>query len=120
MSDTIHVLSIPTSGSPAATDLHPDLDSLQTAIGGALEALTLDPDRGVTMFLDDEGKTKYLPVNELATLVAEQHHPGFVFRDVIVGDVIIAGRDSRGNTADVPSDIIDQVTTLEDHRRRTA
>lgn len=62
------------------------LDYLQSAVDGYIETLRIKdaPDRRLIMIIDEEGKPKNKPVNELAGEIAYIR-----FDDYIVGDVII-------------------------------
>lgn len=62
------------------------LDYLQSAVDGYIETLRIKdaPDRCLIMIIDEEGKLKNKPVNELAGEIAY-----IKFDDYIVGDVVI-------------------------------
>lgn len=62
------------------------LDYLQSEVDGYIETLRIKdaPDRCLIMIIDEEGKLKNKPVNELAGEIAYIR-----FDDYIVGDVII-------------------------------
>lgn len=62
------------------------LDYLQSEVDGYIETLRIKgaPDRCLIMIIDEEGKLKNKPVNELAREIAYIR-----FDDYIVGDVII-------------------------------
>jgi hypothetical protein len=64
-----------------------ELLTLQMAVGGLIEAKTLEGD--YTLFMNEEGKLMQLPINERATEIWLANFPNFP--DVIVGDVVIAG-----------------------------
>ena len=59
------------------------LESMQQAVGGYIEIIRFGSQEQM-MVLDEEGKLKNKPINEVATLLA--NIPG----DYIVGDVLIA------------------------------
>jgi hypothetical protein len=77
-----------------ATIIHPSgahiplsnlsLESLQEAVGGYIELITLSDGRH--MYLNEEGKLDNLPINEEATKLA---HIVLMHGDYIVGPVVI-------------------------------
>lgn len=83
-------IKLTTEGKASLIDLTADsneLLTLQTAVGGYIEAKTLQG--GYTLFMNEEGKLQGLPMNERATEIWLANFP--TFPDVIVGDVVIAG-----------------------------
>jgi|TARA_Y100000296_G_C5127204_1_gene233512 hypothetical protein len=65
------------------TDVKAELD------GGWLEGLTFND--GTIAYVDEEGKMKGLPVNELATRICRTFNVGLNPDDVIVGTFILCG-----------------------------
>lgn len=63
-------------------ELHARVKQIQTLLGGYMESVILPC--GQHMLCDEDGKSKGLPVNQVATTLAAI--PG----DYIVGDVIVA------------------------------
>jgi hypothetical protein len=57
--------------------------------GGWLEGLTFGPD--AFAYIDEEGKPKGLPRNDLATQICAEHDVGLAEDDVIMGTLIIVG-----------------------------
>ena len=83
-------IKLTTEGKASLIDLTADsneLVTLQMAVGGLIEAKTLEG--GYTLFMNEEGKLMQLPINERATEIWLANFPNFP--DVIVGDVVIAG-----------------------------
>jgi hypothetical protein len=83
-------IKLTTEGQASLIDLTADnneLLTLQMAVGGLIEAKTLEGD--YTLFMNEEGKLMQLPINERATEIWLANFPNFP--DVIVGDVVIAG-----------------------------
>lgn len=83
-------IKLTTEGKAFLIDLSADnneLLTLQMAVGGLIEAKTLES--GYTLIMNEEGKLKSLPMNERATEIWLANFPNFP--DVIVGDVVIAG-----------------------------
>lgn len=83
-------IKLTTEGKASLVDLTADsneLLTLQMAVGGLIEAKTLES--GYTLIMNEEGKLQGLPINERATEIWLANFPNFP--DVIVGDVVIAG-----------------------------
>ena len=59
------------------------LKELQAVVGGYIECLPLKT--GMTMVVNEEGKLKGLPYNDLATAIA--YNSGYM--DIIVGSVLV-------------------------------
>ena len=72
-------------------DLVGDLKSLEEAIGGTVEAVSLK-DGGV-MIVNKRGMFKQYPHNDLASYISERH---------IYGTALIVGMDLSGHFCDVP------------------
>jgi len=83
-------IKLTAEGNASIIDLTADsneLLTLQTAVGGLIEAKTLE--NGYTLIMNEEGKLQGLPINERATEIWLANFPNFP--DVILGDVVIAG-----------------------------
>jgi hypothetical protein len=83
----------------------PNLEQIQQAVGGRIEALEVNIN-GVpaTMFLNEEGKLERLPVNPAATIVALDV---LMDGDYIAGNVVfVGGPDRRGNSTTLPPEWI--------------
>ncbi|SIH25193.1 Domain of uncharacterised function (DUF3846) [Mycobacteroides abscessus subsp. abscessus] len=90
------------------------LDALQAAVGGDVEAFNIG-DHG-SMYVDERGILKRLPVNDLASEVVRLHSPEK--RITVVGPAVIVGPlDDEGNDLDVPEILIDTVRVLVDRIR---
>lgn len=63
-----------------------NLAQLQEAVGGLVEAIDLTPN--LTLWCNEEGKLRDLPINFSATLLWEKY---FGQTDVILGNVILTG-----------------------------
>ena len=84
-------VKVTAEGTASVIDLDADRDellTLQTAVGGLIEVKTLQS--GYTLIMNEEGKLQGLPINQRATEIWLAHFPNFP--DVIVGDVVIAGK----------------------------
>jgi hypothetical protein len=83
------------------------LKTLQTAVGGYVEAINLTPD--LIMWVNEEGKMNKLPFNQAATSIFMKHRGG---ADFIVGQVIFTGgNDSNGDTNGIDEVQIQQLKT---------
>ena len=69
-------------------DYEPSLEEAQKAVGGYVELVDLE-DLGC-LLVDEEGKLKRKPINELATKLYNK-----LFNGVIVGDVIHIKQENR-------------------------
>ena len=91
----------------------PETDSLsqmQAAVGGYIEVLGLNA--GVSMVLDEEGKLKGRPLNNIAVRLTQHYAVGLRPGDMIVGDVLLIGNDDEGEERDVPTDVVDLLERL--------
>lgn len=85
-----------------------DLNAYRRLVGeGHIEAITLERP-AASMYMDEEGKLKKLPVNERATAIAWCHQSGLRHRqDPIVGPAFIVGpADREGVDQTVPEDLV--------------
>lgn len=83
-------------------DIQNELEALQAAVGGYIEAITLD--YGAVMIVDEEGRLKGKPLNDLASLIAGVG---------IVGAALIVGVDGE-EFDDVPEVYIESLLLLSD------
>lgn len=86
---------IPAAGEPSVIEHDGSLRALQTLVGGYVEAVDLRDTDGITAWCNEEGLLKGLPVNPTATRVLQQAGCGV---ELIVGDVVITGMTSAGDT----------------------
>lgn len=78
--------------------------------GGWLESIPFT--ENALAFMDEEGKMKGLPINELATKLCERYQIGLHPGDVIVGTFIIVGpADMEGELTHVPQTLVEQIVT---------
>ena len=74
------------------TDQAGSYEAISGGVGGYIEAVTLGDTNpyapGHTLYLDEEGKLKHLPVNGRATIMTRRQLPA---SDLIVGPVVLAG-----------------------------
>ena len=83
-------------------DIQNELEALQEAIGGYIESITLD--YGAVMIVDEEGRLKGKPLNDLASIIAGTS---------IVGKALIVGCDGE-EFSDVPEMYIECILLLSD------
>jgi hypothetical protein len=69
-----------------------NLETLQEAVGGHLEALFIG--NGIYLYLNEEGKLMGLPYNAVATSLASR---SLQANDYIAGNVVVCGCDDFGN-----------------------
>lgn len=83
------------------------LKALQDAVGGWIEAIDLSHHEvsAGTMYMNEEGKLRGLPVNVLATDAARAMSRISMW-DEIVGDVVVLGpTDRKGDDTEIPEDL---------------
>jgi hypothetical protein len=105
-------IKLTAEGNASIIDLVADsneLLTLQMAVGGLIEAKTLES--GYTLIMNEEGKLQGLPVNSRATEIWLANFPNFP--DVILGDVVIAGGyDDEGEQLGLDSDYANRLLKL--------
>ena len=85
-----------------------ELETLQDAVGGLIQAVDLTP--SLTMWCNEEGKLIGLPVNPVATAMWTRY---FGETDVIVGNVVFTGGcDEDGNTTSLLQEDADKIEKL--------
>ena len=100
-------LLIRTDNSVEEIEVDGDLKSLQDAVGGFIELLSLTDDAHA--YIDEEGKLKDKKINTVAYYLCHKLGVGFMPGDMIVGDMIVLGTlnskgEADGEEHDVPSD----------------
>lgn len=84
-------------------------DDLTRLVGGYVEAVPWG--RGVTAYLNEDGKSLGLPPNPRATRLSTTHGVGLHPWDVIVGTVVFVGDpDDDGDDTDVPEWLVRELT----------
>jgi antibiotic biosynthesis monooxygenase (ABM) superfamily enzyme len=85
------------------------LRQMQEAVEGYIECVTLD---GFEMWVNEEGKLRGLPVNEVATALWESVYGA---TDVIVGNVLITGMaDDEGYCTPLSAESISLIQKITD------
>ena len=93
-------ISIPVAGSIEQIEIS-DLQSMQEAVGGWIEAVRFPSDPSMVAYCDEEGKLRGKPVNVRATdLLNTNGWRG----DFLVGTVLITSATPDGETADLDPD----------------
>lgn len=82
----------------------PDLQTLQSLVGGFIEPVTLSHD--ATLWLNEEGKIYGLAVNETATALVTHARIGLQPDDYIVGTCVITGS-TGSDESDVPLSVFE-------------
>ena len=102
---TLHVMT----DCSFSNDIHdPNLENLQAAVGGLIQAVDLAPE--LTMWCNDNGKAMGLPVNPVATALWTRYYGE---TDVIVGNVVFTGgADSEGETTSLLNEYYVQLEEL--------
>ena len=84
---------------------HWKYEDIRDAVGGWIECVSLKNDGD--MYINEEGKLIDLPVNDVATLLADHFGYRRQFFDLIVGDAIIFGPvNNEGENTEVTYKII--------------
>lgn len=87
-----------------------DLDHLkdyQAAVGGLIEPVDI-PALGITVYVNEEGLLRQLPLNSRATFMWWYHVPTSRHYAMLVGDAVVVGRANQsGVDTDVPADVIE-------------
>lgn len=98
---------LPAEGVPSIVNLldpefGSELDNLQHAVGGWVQAISLSQNwEGLVLWLNEEGKLINLPFNPIATAIWEDSFHGYQgnANDWVVGNALItAEADSNGET----------------------
>lgn len=109
---SIQMITVPANTAEPVTTTETDgsLTTLQTAVGGWVEAVGIG---NVCIYLDEEGKLKNRPANVRATKLA--HRLKLISaHDVIVGDAVVTGfNDDTGENADAPDTALHFLTNVK-------
>ena len=104
-------IAIRQDGTIENIEIESGLDSLQKAVGGYIEALQMTPE--VHAYIDEEGKLKGKGVNVMASMLCKKLEIGLMPGDMIVGDMILLGTGTEGDSIDIPEDFIVNNELLE-------
>jgi hypothetical protein len=85
------------------------LADYQAAVGGYIEPVYL-ADAHLTIYTNEEGKVRQLPVNRRATCLWWLLHPEMRGRDILVGNVVLIGSTrGHGSTTALPDFLAHQL-----------
>lgn len=91
------------------------LEDYQSAVGGWIEAVDL-PGLGATVYVNEEGLLRQLPLNGRASFLWWYHVPAVRQNAMLVGDAVVIGLpDHSGNNTDLPLQVRDQLLTAVPH-----
>lgn len=92
------------------------LHDYQSAVGGWIEPVDI-PSLGVSIYINEVGLIRQLPLNPRATFLWWFHVPAARQKALLVGDAVIVGiPNRRGDSTDVPETVLD--LTSSGRRRR--
>lgn len=93
-----------------------DYKQYQNTIGGYFQVIDLtDPE--CSLFMDEDGKLKSLPMNRRATLLMWMHNPQFRGFDVVCGTAVLIGQpDHNGDTQDIPQELCNLLLDTKSYR----
>lgn len=104
---TLNVIIVDPDGTVRHTDIENELGAFQAIVGGYIEGVY---GRVGTIYVNEEGLLRSLPVNPLATLFAERVL-GRQAQYPLVGTVFIVGpADTEGDDTDVRPAVVDYFT----------
>lgn len=100
-------LVIKTNGECVISDSEWEYSQINATVGGWIEGLSLNG--AGYMYVNEEGKLRQMPVNNIATEIVINCYNG-KFNDFIVGDVVVFGpNDLEGNDTEVLDSLIKYV-----------
>ncbi|RAN77975.1 hypothetical protein B5P43_18260 [Bacillus sp. SRB_336] len=104
----IRVIRIPQDEAEALSQtMLSNLASMQEAVGGMIEFITVDPIKA-SLMVDEQAKLYGKPINRKATLLWWLLEPAARQRDVIAGDALVVGcPDKMGDTTSAPDEVIE-------------
>ena len=98
---------------PIETREFAGLDDYHDAVGGRLERVDV-PALGVTIYVNEEGPIRQLPLNTRVTFLWWFHVPAARQKAMLVGDAVLVGMpDHKGDSTDLPNIVIG--LTAPDH-----
>lgn len=115
----IDVVTIDPDGAIRLETIPNGCEPLQQRVGGWIEAVSSEAN-DVTLWVNEEGKLRGLPVNELATELWHLLSPGMRGFDVLCGTVVVSGgADANGDTMSIPGGLKQVLKTVR-HGRTAA
>ena len=86
------------------------LANYQTAVGGWIEAVDI-PALSITLFVNEEGLLRHLPLNSRATFLWWFHVPTVRQSAMLVGDAVVVGLPNpEGDSTDAPNGAVALLT----------
>jgi hypothetical protein len=87
------------------------LPDYQAAVEGWIEAVDI-PSLGVTLFVNEEGLLRHLPLNARAAFLWWYHVPATRNKAMLVGNAVLVGQPNEdGDHTDVPESVITMLAT---------
>lgn len=81
------------------------LEDYQAVVGGCIEAVDL-LDFGVTIYVNEEGLLRHLPLNSRASFLWWYHVPEARQKAMLIGDAVVVGLPDRsGKNTDLPATV---------------
>lgn len=81
------------------------LDDYRAAVGGRIEPVDVPP-LGTTIYVNEEGLIRQMPLNPRATFLWWFYVPAARQKAMLVGDALLVGMpDQRGDSTDVPDEV---------------
>jgi hypothetical protein len=100
-----------TESMPLVVQEFSKFEEYQDAVGGWIEAVDVS-NLGVTIYVNEDGRSHHLPFNSRATFLWWYSMPHARSGAMLVGDVVIVGLpDRNGNNTDIPSDVLEKLTS---------
>ena len=97
-----------------ALEVH-DLADYQAVVGGWIEPVDISA-LGVTVFVNEEGLLRHLPINPRATFLWWYFVPEARQKAMLVGPALVVGLpDAKGDSTDVPDTVVDLLTRQREY-----
>ena len=95
-----------------------DLSFMQQKVGGYIQPADGDDDHPLSIWIDEDGKTRGREINRRATLLLYVANPVFIDRDILVGDALVTGLpdDIDGDTQSAPQELLDLVLNTSEYK----
>ena len=112
----VQAMVIKVDGSIEMKTIAADLKSLQDEMGGYIELIKLN-DGKLSLYINEEGKLEGLPVNLVASLIANQTG---LKGDFIVGNAVFLGKGTAdGRETSVDPDFVERISAwAKKHKER--
>ncbi|WP_315070671.1 DUF3846 domain-containing protein [uncultured Microbacterium sp.] len=106
----VRALKIPADQNELITEVHVEaLEDYQAAVGGWIEPVDLQA-LGVTIYVNEEGLLRNLPLNSRASFLWWYFVPEARQKAMLVGAALVVGLpDRQGNSTDIPSEVAERL-----------